>query len=371
MVPWLPDRLPDSPRILWTKRLTARGLGGVAATEKYVLVVDRDAADSLDIFRCLNAQTGDELWTLRYPATGDLDYGNSPRATPQIHDDCVYLLGAFGHLHCVTLATGKVRWKRELRDEFEAEDKQVWGVCSSPLVVDGKLIVNPGAPSASLAALDPQRGDTLWKSPGEVAAFGSFIAAELGGKRQIVGYDKTTLGGWDIATGKRLWTLKPEQPNDFNVPTPIASQGKLIVSTENNGTRAFRFDALGKPVPRPIAVNLDLAPDTHTPVVVGSRLFGVWNTLYCLDVANGLKAVWQQQGDAFSGYASLIASESRVLVTSIKGELILVDAQAATYKEISRFSVFDGDEGVMAHPALVNKRLYVRGSESVACVELG
>jgi hypothetical protein len=35
----------------------------------------------------------------------------------------------------------------------------------------------------------------------------------------------------------RLWRLVPAFDGDFNVPTPIAVDGKLLVSTENNGTR--------------------------------------------------------------------------------------------------------------------------------------
>jgi len=37
----------------------------------------------------------------------------------------------------------------------------VWGVCSSPLTVDGRLIVNPGGPEASVVARDPASGAVL------------------------------------------------------------------------------------------------------------------------------------------------------------------------------------------------------------------
>jgi outer membrane protein assembly factor BamB len=367
----LPASLPEKPRQLWRKKLSSQGLAGIAADERHVIVVDRDLGDSFDIYRCLDANTGAELWSVRTLAKGKLDYGNSPRATPLIHGEHVYLLGAFGHLQCVELKTGKVVWKLDIRTEFNADDELVWGVAASPLIVDDKLIVNPGAKEASLVALEPLTGKVLWKTPGESAAFSSFILATFNGKRQLVGYDKVSLGGWDIATGTRLWTLVPPRKNDYNVPTPIQTGEHLLVSTENNGTRLYRFDQAGKIVPEPVAVNLDLMPDAHSPILVGNRLFGVWHQLHCLDVKQGLKTLWSQEDDDFEHHTSMIATPERVLLFTQGGELILFDATADKFKQISRVKVLEDETGVYSHPALVGKRLYLRGSGEVICLDLG
>jgi outer membrane protein assembly factor BamB len=326
----------------------------------------------VDVFRCLKAADGKEAWAHRTPAIGNLDYGNSPRATPLIHDGLAYLFGAFGDLACVELATGKAKWSINIRDEFDATDERKWGMCASPLVADGKLIVHPGGKDAALVALDLKTGKTVWKTPGKPAGYGSFIAAKLGGALQLVGYDTETLGGWDPKTGKRLWTLKPERGGDFNVPTPIVVGDELLVTTENNGTRLFAFKADGTIDPKPVATHKKLAPDTHTPVVAGDRLFGVWNRLHCLSLKDGLKELYDENNTAFSGYCSMVATDARVLVVSKAGELILLDATAKEYAELGRLAVFGKDEkGVYAHPALVGTRVYVRGSTSIVCLELG
>ena len=187
----------------------------------------------------------------------------------------------------------------------------------------------------------------------------------------MVGYDADSLGGWDPATGRRLWRLAPDRPNDFNVPTPVPVGGKLLVATENNGTRLYAFDAAGKIVPEPVAANKRLAPDTHTPVATAGRVFGVWKRLYCLDLANGLNEVWSEAGAGFDGYCAAVADEMCVLVVTLRGELILLDAAAGEYKELGRTRVFDTDKGVYSHPAFVGSRAYVRGSSAVVCVELG
>ena len=268
------------------------------------------------------------------------------------------------------LASGDVVWKKDLLAEFGSHDEPAaWGTTSSPLVVDGKLIVNPGGAESSLIALRPETGEVIWKTPGDKAAFSSLIVGTFGGRQQIVGYDKRALCGWEIATGRQLWRLVPPRA-DFNVPTPLAIGQQLLVSTENNGTRLYRFDANGMIVTQPVATNDDLAPDTHTPVALGDRLFGVWAGLYCLDCANGLKTNWKADEKAFDDYATAIACGDRVLLLSKHGELLLVDAAADTYRLISRLSAFDDDPGVYSHPALIGKRLYLRGSDEIICLDL-
>src|SRR5207244_7778620 len=123
--------------------------------------------------------------------------------------------------------------KKNILREFGAELVR-WGMSASPLIVDGKLIVNPGAKKAAIVALDPADGKLVWQAPGKPAAYASFIAGRFGGIEQIVGYDAISLGGWDPATGRRLWFLFPPERGDFNVPTPVDLGGKLLLATENN-----------------------------------------------------------------------------------------------------------------------------------------
>lgn len=362
--------LPEDLKLLWRKRLRGAGVGGLAATSKFVLVSDRESADTVDAFRCLDVATGNDVWKVTYPAKGDLDYGNSPRATPTIWGEFVFLLGAFGHLTCAKLETGEVVWKKDLRAEFAVTSKMVWGHSSAPLIVDGKLIVNPGGPEASVVALDPATGRVIWKTPGDASAFASFVVAHIAGKQQVIGYDATSISGWDLQTGRRLWKHVPKRPSDFNVPTPIVWGEKLILSTENNGTRLFGFDSDGRLIDEPIAEYGQLAPDTHSPIVVGDRLFGAWNDLHCLDLKAGLKPIWIGESKTFQHYCSLIASETRVIVSGMHGELLLLDATASDFKIVSRVQAIDDDSGVYAHPAIVGDRLYVRGSSDVRCFAL-
>lgn len=330
---------------------------------------ERDVDDLQDRFQAVRAATGEPLWSVSSVAIGKLDYGNSPRATPLVAGDRAFLSGAFGDLTCVALDSGRVVWRRNLRKEFSATAELPWGYCGSPLLVDGKLIVAPGGPQASVVALDPRDGRTLWKAPGAAPGHGSFIAGKFGGRWQAIGHDADSLGGWDVATGERIWRLEPRVKGDFNVPTPIAYRGELIVVTENNGARRYRFEQGGKIVPEPVAENARLAPDMSSPVVSGERLFCVHRLLYCLDLRAGLREVRRERDPAYGDYAALIADDRRLLVIG-RGELVLLDSTADPPRIVSRARLWPEQVDVYAHPALVGRTLYVRGETSLRRLSL-
>lgn len=369
MSPDVPARLPPTAKFLWRRGLTGVGLSGVAATATHVIVADKSETQDQDIWRCFDAETGKELWTVAYATPRQMEFTNAPRATPVIHGNFVYLLGAFGDLHCVNLYGSGVVWRRNLIKDFGAK-LPTWGTCSTPLVVGDSLVVNPGAPEASLVALGLYTGEVIWKTPGGPSGYGSLILGTFGGVRQIVGYDADSLGGWDPNTGQRLWTLVPAKKGDYNVPTPIGVFGRLLVATENNGTRLHNFSPNGQIRPVPVEQTRDLAPDTSTPVVVDGLVFGCFHGLFCLDLNDGLKTLYSAEGSgAFKEYASLIAGYGRVLAVTVGGELVLFQAARDAFTPISRLRVFEGTE-VWSHPALVGNRLYIRSMNEICCILL-
>jgi outer membrane protein assembly factor BamB len=247
---------------------------------------------------------------------------------------------------------------------------------ATPLVVDDKLIVNPGAKDASLVALDRKTGEIVWKSPGAAAAYASPIINNFNGQRQVVAYDTDSLGGWDVITGERVWKIIPEKTGDYNVPTPIALGDKLLVATENNSTRLYDFKGRGyqgavRVVDKPQHRFDDLAPDMITPVAYDGMVFCPHNAnLYCLD-AKTLELLWQQRDMAFYRYASLVAGNGHVMIMTLDGELLLVRADHTKYQLTARLRLFDDQQTeVWSHPALVQGRLYVRNECSINCLVL-
>jgi outer membrane protein assembly factor BamB len=204
---------------------------------------------------------------------------------------------------------------------------------------------------------------------------GNICIQPVGGRPQIVGYDAESLGGWDVETGKRIWKLVPPVRGDFNVPTVVPVDGRLLVSSENNGTRLYQFHADGTLDPMPLAVNVDLAPDAHTPMICGDHVYGIWNNFYVLDLRTGLKTSGAVEDDAFCDYCSLIASDSKLLALTSRSELILLSAdmvspKIASPKIISRLQLGDGNQKTLPHPAIVGSAIFVRFGRTLARLDL-
>jgi ABC-type phosphate/phosphonate transport system substrate-binding protein/outer membrane protein assembly factor BamB len=366
----LPASPPRASRLLWRRPLTGLGLGGISLVDGRLYLADKDLDQEYNIWRCLDADTGSQIWEHGYPAIGEMDYSNSPRAQPVVVGTSVVVFGAFGDLRCLAATTGKVRWQRNLLKDFGAE-LPTWGTCSTPLVDGNRLIVNPGGKGASLAALSLATGKTLWQTPGDAAAYGNLILGTFGGVRQIVGHDAASLGGWDPKTGKRVWRLVPPVEGDFNVPTPIdLGDGTLLVCTEGNGARRYGFDGRGRIRPKPLAEQLDLNPDIATPVLLGNAIYGLGTDLLCLD-AKTLEVRWQQEGAPFGQHCALLASPNYILAHALNGQTIAFATHPKRYRKLSRLTPYADDpredREVWSHPIVVGNRLYSRDQLAISC----
>jgi ABC-type phosphate/phosphonate transport system substrate-binding protein len=370
----VPSRLPAEARFAWRRALCGQSLGGIAATADVVVVSDKSADLLRDVWRCLDAGSGESRWTVEYAVPAKMDFTSAPRATSVITEDAVYLLSAFGDLLCVDPADGRVLWRVDLFERFGGE-LPTWGFCGTPLLVGDCLVAATASEKAGLVALDRRTGKQRWTSPGSLPGYGSLVAAELGGRRQVVGHDRKSLCGWDPATGRRWWRLVPAAEGDFNVPTPLAVSDLLLAATENNGARLFAFGEDGLPGPEPVAQNAEFAPDTVSPVLVDGRLWGFSDdVLRCLDIGEGLRQVWNWDAHEAGGHVSLIAGNGRVLVCTHSGEVWLCPARPEPETRPERLAVFATENGfspeVWSHPALVGTRLYLRSRNEVVCLLL-
>jgi outer membrane protein assembly factor BamB len=294
-----------------------------------------------------------------------------------ISDESVFLFGAFGDLRCVDRETGARIWERRLARDYQTPRLE-WGLTVTPLLADGLLVVQPGGRNGCLVALDAATGVEVWKTEGGKPGHAALVVADVSGRRQVIGYDANSLGGWDLRTGERVWTITPPVTGDFQVPTPILVQRpgegpRLFVASENNGSRLYAFRADGTVDPDPISAFDRLAPDTHTPVILGDRVYGIHSGLYCLKLNEGLAPAWRYKDRAFVKYGSLIgaAATKRLLATTLDGILILLEDRGESVAELDRLVLGNDETKMLSHPALVGTRLYLRLGETIACLELG
>jgi len=364
--PDVPKRLPPK-KLLWSRPMAGECHAPVSVGGGYVVVADHGGGRGY--WRCFNAADGTPVWTRQYPNNEKMEFGAAPRAAPLIHRGRVYCLSAWGELFCIELSTGNVVWQKHLARHFQAKTP-TWGYCCSPLVAGGKLIVNPGGTGGPVAALNPDTGKVLWTGEGEGLNYAGFIVGTFGGVEQVVGYDQKTAGGWELKTGRRLWTFEVDNSYGYIVPSPVAVGGKLLLTSDQENARLVAFDDGDKIWDEPPAENEDLAPEIATPTVWGGLILGASYGLVLLDPspADGprtLETLWIYDDEkCVEGVCHVIASEDRALVMCEDGQLLLLAADRESCRILDRVKLC---EKTWVHPALAGARLYVRDKSRLYC----
>lgn len=172
---------------------------------------------------------GSELWRKEAPAATIEPFiktEGSPAASTPATDGArlVVYFGSYGVL-CYNPA-GKEMWKRALG---VGEVFQGFGSGSSPVIADGRvLLVRDLERGGRLLCLDLKTGAPVWETSreGYMTSWGSACIWRTKAGTQVVVAGGLRLEGYDLQTGKALWSVTglPSYP----CTTPVVADGKLI-----------------------------------------------------------------------------------------------------------------------------------------------
>ena len=271
-----------------------------------------------------------------------MDPDTGPRCVPLIHDGAVYLYGAAGDLHCVSLADGKQRWSRPMLRDFDG-DEGYFGAGGTPIVVGGRLLVNVGGrDTAGLVAVGLADGATLWKATDERASYSAPTAVALDGRPYAIFVTRLNVVCVDPRDGSVRFRFPfGRRGPTVNAATPLVFDGRLFV-TANYGTGA-RLVRIGKDGAEPVWENDEsLSSQYPTPVYRDGFLYGIHGRedvgvgqLRCIEAATG-KVAWSVPD---FGMAHLILAGDRLLILSVQGRLLLAAASADRLETLATATV--------------------------------
>jgi outer membrane protein assembly factor BamB len=288
-----------------------------------------------------------------------------PRCSPAVDDDRVYALGLNGDFVCLNAPTGRIKWRRDLRD-FDGEVGS-WGYSESPLVDGDKVLCTPGGKKATLLALRSESGEVVWKCsvPSlKMAAYGSMIAAEVEGKRQYIQALQEGVVGVSDA-GKSLW-LHPIPPaGSATCTTPLFHDG-VVIAPFQAGTVALT--GLDLPSPQRRFFSAHLKNQYGGVVVIEGHVYGADDTLLtCLDEKTGERK-WSERR---TGKGSIAGADGMLYFRDDNGSMLLVEANPAKYIEHGRFLPGErSGEPPLPHPVIANGKLYLRDQQFLLCYDV-
>ncbi|MCH9023187.1 MAG: PQQ-binding-like beta-propeller repeat protein, partial [Planctomycetes bacterium] len=148
------------PKEIWSRPVGV-GWGGVVVQNGKVYFLDRED-NELDVMRCLDFETGKELWRYENSVPGFLSY-NGSRGVPCIDDKSVYAIGLFGQVYCVNTKTHQMTWTVDMIKQFDKEPPD-HGFAESPMLIGNHLIITPATATVGMVALNKTTGKVVWQS---------------------------------------------------------------------------------------------------------------------------------------------------------------------------------------------------------------
>ncbi|TDJ74551.1 MAG: alcohol dehydrogenase [Planctomycetota bacterium] len=305
-----------------------------------------------DITICLDAATGEELWSHASPAElGDEMHGGGTLTTPVVDGDTVYVLSRTGPLWAFAAADGERRWETDLTLELEIETG-IFGLSSSPLVLGDAVIVNVG----KTAAYDKRTGKLRWATRDYGYSYGTPAPFEWQGEKLLAVFNAAGLTILEEATGAEIavhgWT------SEFNVncSTPIVIGNRIFISTGYNEKGCALLELTDEGLAlvwKSRAMNSLM----NGCVLVDGLLYGFDKTkLKCLDLDG--EQLWERRG---LGRGAVIGSDGRLIVLSEEGELLVGPANSEGFEATYEAKVLN--EGpCWTTPILAGGRIYCRSA---------
>ena len=324
---------------------------------------------SQEVVAAYDVQTGRELWTNSWNAEfRESMGGDGPRATPTYHEGKIYALGATGELRVIDAKTGKALWGKNILSEAGASNLQ-WGMSAAPLIVDDKVIVQPGGRNNnSIVAYNKNTGATVWKSLSDEASYTSPMLVTLAGRRQILTVTASRAVGLAPENGALLWEYPWSNSYSINVSQPIPVDAARVFISAGYGKGAALFEVSGsggKFSTKTIWENNQMKNKFQSSVLLNGYVYGLdEGILTCLDVNTGERK-WK--GGRY-GYGQLILASGHLIVITEEGNLVLVKASPDKHTEVTQIPALQGRSWNV--PAMANGKLFIRNGTEMACYNI-
>ncbi|MEZ5385720.1 MAG: PQQ-binding-like beta-propeller repeat protein [Prosthecobacter sp.] len=361
------------PETLWQHELGSGHAGPVVSAGR-VIVFHRQGADM--VTESLDAADGKPIWRHAYPATYRDSFGfdDGPRAVPCISGGKVVTHGPEGIVQALDFATGKLVWEFDTVAEVDSPQGYFGRACS-PLVVDGKVLLNVGGvDGAGVIALDLESGRPVWKADDEEAGYSSPVVVP---EDPAVSAFFTRKGVLMVrnADGRVLADERFRATIDASVnaaaPVPCGDGRLLFSAAYDVGAGLWQWNSATGKLAKLWQKHDVLDCHYTTPVYHGGYVYGLHGRQEtgmrprCVAVDDGT-VTWEASERIQGG--TLILVGDKLLMHAESGELWVFNANPDKFELIRRSQITRA--GHRSHAAYANGILYARDAEKMVAVRM-
>jgi outer membrane protein assembly factor BamB len=334
--------------------------------------------DPEEIVASIDLSDGKVLWQQKYQAAFQknqyaVEMAKGPNATPLLIGDRLFTLGVTGILNAWDTATGKQLWTRDFSKLIDTS-KLFCGTAASPLLVDGRLVVQVGSDihGGQVLGLNPATGATEWEWRGLGPGYASPILIELKGGPQIVAMTEGSIVGLDGKSGKELWSVPFPDEWHENITTPLWTGTQLIVSGTRQGTHAYALSQSGgKWQVTETWKNPDVAMYMSSPVFGDGLIYGHSSKkkgqFVAVDEKTGAMR-WATEGRE-GEHASVLLTPQNIVFLTNGADLIVAKRGAPAFTVERRYEV--AEASTFAMPVLLGSNILVRDATGLMLLTAG
>jgi outer membrane protein assembly factor BamB len=356
---WGPEK-----NVRWRAPLAGAGNSSPIVSKGRVFVTAAEEQGKKRSLVCLDRSSGKALWTRTVEFAGaEPTQQENPYcgSTPAADGERVVVWHSSAGAHCYDFE-GKLLWSRDL-GKFD----HMWGYGTSPILHEGLVLLNCGPGDRTfLAALDLKTGEVRWKaeeSGGKSKEWVGSWSTPLVVDGQVVVAWPGQVKGHDPKTGAVLWTCAGMGKLAY---ADVAAGGGVGVATgedEAGDSIGFRLGGKGdvKPLwarPRPLEVGTGLIHDGHLWTVDNAGV------VRCTEAETG-KEVLKERAPRGPAWSSMVLAAGRVYFTSKSGETVVFQPDPKAFKVLAVNALGEPSNST---PAVSDGEIFLRTQKAVWCV---
>lgn len=350
--------------IAWKKELGS-GYSGVAVADGRVVTAFSDKND--DVLIALDVKDGRELWRFAVDATykGHDGSHDGPISTPLIAEGRVHVVSPRGRFVAVDVKNGELVWSVDLAAD-DGVKIPYYGFTSSPVYLDGVVVLQTGAADGAVAGFDPATGKKVWAVGEDTVNYESPIVCDEGGKSIVMAVGDKKLMGVDAANGKLLWEHPHEGGGQFGAPamSPVLiGEDRVLLTHKTDSSAAFeRGDDGGW---KQVWEQNTIRKTFNVPIYHDGYIYAyAARFLTCVDAETG-DSKWRSR-DPGDGFMSLV--DGHLVIATKEGGVHIVEATPDGYREVASVPVFD--DLCWTNPSIADKSIFVRGLDGIARIDI-
>ena len=361
----LPLRWERDRNVLWKSPMAGNGWSSPIVWRNQVFLTTATNGGSSCHVVSLDARTGRVLWNKHVFEQQTLmkrRQNSYASPTPVTDGQSVFAVFADGSIVALDFE-GSVLWQNRKFDFFSEH-----GLGASPILHKNLLIMafDPSSRTrredkvgwkvpwdgAAIWALDKETGELVWEAkrgPSRLAHVTPNLM-QVDGIAQLISAAGDVIQGFDLATGKRLWSVYAQ--GEGVVPSIVVGGG-LAYSISGFEATAIRAVAPGGKV-----IWEQTRSASHIPSMIydAGLLYNIHENgvATCMDAETGA-VIWQERVGG-THWASPVLADGRIYFLSEEGETTVVRA-SREYQELARNRL---DEHTQASMAVSGGRFFIR-----------